>query len=193
MDCRWISITIHRVSFSQFSDSRKTWTSPTLQLADWPISRQYYRPQMRKRVSYPEVYYYIQNPWSYAWMYKSRLIQLNKLTSKKNNIQIYLLQILWFEDKGNLAEKSLAWWFRRSIYLLFESPSLAIHFCSEFQAPSTEDLKNEMKKKILEPTNFATWMRCCNKKYCLKKQNNSKGLLISMRDYRLEYLCPSQI
>ena len=44
--------------FYKFSDSRKTWTSPTLQSADWPISRQYHRPQwqVRKRVSYPEVY-----------------------------------------------------------------------------------------------------------------------------------------
>ena len=42
--------------FYKFSDSRETWTSPTLQSADWPISRQYHRPQMRKRESYPEVY-----------------------------------------------------------------------------------------------------------------------------------------
>ena len=42
--------------FYKFSDSRETWTSPTLQSADWPISRQYHRPQMCKRVSYPEVY-----------------------------------------------------------------------------------------------------------------------------------------
>ena len=49
--------------FYKFSDSRKTWTSPTLQSADWPISRQYHRPQVLKRVSYPEVYKYIQNPW----------------------------------------------------------------------------------------------------------------------------------
>ena len=49
--------------FYKFSDSRKTWTSPTLQSADWPISRQYHRPQVRKTVSYPEVYKYIQNPW----------------------------------------------------------------------------------------------------------------------------------
>ena len=41
--------------FYKFSDSQQTWTSPTLQSADWPISRQYHRPQMRKRVSYPEV------------------------------------------------------------------------------------------------------------------------------------------
>ena len=41
--------------FYKFSDSRETLKSPTLQSADWPISRQYYRPQMRKRVSYPEV------------------------------------------------------------------------------------------------------------------------------------------
>ena len=41
--------------FYKFSDSRETWTSPTLQSADWPISRQYYRSQVRKRVSYPEV------------------------------------------------------------------------------------------------------------------------------------------
>ena len=42
--------------FYKFSDSRQTWTNPTLQSADWPISRQYHRPQMRKRVSYSEVY-----------------------------------------------------------------------------------------------------------------------------------------
>ena len=42
--------------FYKFSNSRQTWTSPTLQSADWPISRQYHQPQMRKRVSYPEVY-----------------------------------------------------------------------------------------------------------------------------------------
>ena len=42
--------------FYKFSDSRETWTSPTLQSADWPISRQYHRLQMRKKVSYPEVY-----------------------------------------------------------------------------------------------------------------------------------------
>ena len=39
--------------FYKFSDSWQTWTSLTLQLVFWPISRQYYRPQMRKRVSYP--------------------------------------------------------------------------------------------------------------------------------------------
>ena len=33
--------------FYKFSDSCQSWTSPTLQSADWPISRQYYRPQMR--------------------------------------------------------------------------------------------------------------------------------------------------
>ena len=33
--------------FYKFSDSRQSWTSPTLQSADWPISRQYHRPQMR--------------------------------------------------------------------------------------------------------------------------------------------------
>ena len=33
--------------FYKFSDSRKTWTSPTLQSADWPISIQYHRPQVR--------------------------------------------------------------------------------------------------------------------------------------------------
>ena len=41
--------------FYKFSDSQETWTSPTLQSADWPISRQYYWPQVRQRVSYPEV------------------------------------------------------------------------------------------------------------------------------------------
>ena len=41
--------------FYKFSDSRQSWTSPTLQFANWPISRQYHRPQMCKRVSYPEV------------------------------------------------------------------------------------------------------------------------------------------
>ena len=41
--------------FYKISDSQKTWTSPTLQSADWPISRQYYRPQVRQRVSYPEI------------------------------------------------------------------------------------------------------------------------------------------
>ena len=41
--------------FHKFSDSPETWTSPTLQSADWPISRQYYWPQVRQRVSYPEV------------------------------------------------------------------------------------------------------------------------------------------
>ena len=51
-DCRWISVTILYVSFTNsLSDSRETWTSPTLQSADWPISRQYYRPQVRQRVS----------------------------------------------------------------------------------------------------------------------------------------------
>ena len=39
--------------FYKFSDSWQTWTSLTLQSVFWPISRQYYRPQMRKRVSYP--------------------------------------------------------------------------------------------------------------------------------------------
>ena len=42
-------------TFYNFSDSRQTWTSLTLQSADWPISRQYYRPQMRKRMFYPKV------------------------------------------------------------------------------------------------------------------------------------------
>ena len=42
--------------FYKFSDSRETWISPTLQSADLPISRQYYWAQVRKRVSYPEVY-----------------------------------------------------------------------------------------------------------------------------------------
>ena len=41
--------------FYNFSDSRQTWTSLTLQSADWPISRQYYWPQMRKRMFYPKV------------------------------------------------------------------------------------------------------------------------------------------
>ena len=59
-DCRWFSITILCVSFYKFSDRLQTWKSPTLQSTDWPISRQYHRPQMRKRVSYPE-YKYIQN------------------------------------------------------------------------------------------------------------------------------------
>ena len=42
-------------TFYKFSDSRQNWTSLTLQSADWPISRQYQRPQMRKRISYPKV------------------------------------------------------------------------------------------------------------------------------------------
>ena len=42
--------------FYKFSDSQENWASPTLQSADWPISRQYHRAQVRKRVSYPEVY-----------------------------------------------------------------------------------------------------------------------------------------
>ena len=55
-DCRWISITILCVSFTNSATvSRLTWTSPTLQSADWPISRQYHQPQMRKRVPHPEV------------------------------------------------------------------------------------------------------------------------------------------
>ena len=41
--------------FYKFSDSWETWASPTLQSADWPISRQYYWPQVRQRVYYPEV------------------------------------------------------------------------------------------------------------------------------------------
>ena len=41
--------------FYKFSDSWQTWTSLTLQSVDWPISRQYHRPQMRKRASYPKV------------------------------------------------------------------------------------------------------------------------------------------
>ena len=42
-------------TFYNFSDSRQTWTSLTLQSVDWPISRQYYWPQMRKRMFYPKV------------------------------------------------------------------------------------------------------------------------------------------
>ena len=48
--------------FYTFSDSRQTWTSLTLQSADWPISRQHHRPQMRKREFYPGVGLF-HNPW----------------------------------------------------------------------------------------------------------------------------------
>ena len=75
--------------FYKFSDSRKTWswTSPTLQSADWPISRQYHRPQVLKRVSYPEVYKYIQNPWWYLYRRNSEkaMRKTNKQTNKKQN------------------------------------------------------------------------------------------------------------
>ena len=45
-------------TFYKFSYSRQDWTCLTLQSADWPISRQYHRPQMRKRMSYPKVQVY---------------------------------------------------------------------------------------------------------------------------------------
>ena len=57
----WLSLNFYNNTlrkFYKFSDSRQTWTSPTLQSVDCPISRQYHRPQMRKRVSYPKVQVY---------------------------------------------------------------------------------------------------------------------------------------
>ena len=48
--------------FYKFSDSRETWTSPTLQSADWPISRHIIGLRCAKECLILK-YKHIQNPW----------------------------------------------------------------------------------------------------------------------------------